>query len=47
LSGHFEGIAEAGAAYTLIPEVLATEEPELYAACAYWFGDGPEPKDLR
>lgn len=46
LSGHGEGIAEAGAAYMLIPKVMKKEEPELYAACSYWFGDGPEPIEL-
>lgn len=45
LSGHGEGVAEAGAAYMLIPKVMKDKEPELYAACAYWFGDGPKPKE--
>lgn len=45
-SGHSEGIAESGAAYMLIPKVMKDKEPELYAACAYWFGDGPKPEDL-
>lgn len=43
-SGHGEGVAEAGAAYMLIPKVLEAKEPELYAACAWWFGDGPKPE---
>lgn len=45
LSGDFEGTAEAGAAYMLIPKVMESDEPELHAACAYWFGDGPKPND--
>jgi hypothetical protein len=45
ISGHGEGVAEAGAAYMLIPKVMEEKEPELYAACAYWFGDGPKPKE--
>ena len=43
MGGHLEGTAEAGAFYTLKPRVLLREAPEVYAAVAYWFGDGSEP----
>lgn len=43
-SGHMEGTAEAGAFYTLKPQVLKREAPEVYAVVAWWFGDGPEPE---
>lgn len=43
MGGHLEGTAEAGAFYTLKPRVLLREAPEVYAAVAWWFGDGSKP----
>ena len=42
-SGHAEGVAEAGAFYTLAPQTLQYVAPEVYAAVAWWFGEGPKP----
>lgn len=41
LAGHGEGLAEAGAAYVLIPDALRQHDAELYDAVARWFGEAP------
>jgi hypothetical protein len=42
--GHAEGAAEAGAFYTLLPDLLREVAPEVYDAVAWWFDDGPDPR---
>jgi len=42
--GHAEGAAEAGAFYTLLPDLLREVAPEVHDAVAWWFGDGPDPR---
>ena len=44
LMGHAEGAAEAGAFYTLLPDLLHEVAPEVHDAVAWWFGDGPDPR---
>lgn len=44
LMGHAEGAAEAGAFYTLLPDLLHEVAPEVHNAVAWWFGDGPDPR---
>jgi len=44
IMGHAEGTAEAGAFYTLLPDLLREVAPEVYDAVAWWFDDGPDPR---
>lgn len=45
IMGHAEGAAEAGAFYTLLPDLLHEVAPEVHDAVAWWFGDGPDPRN--